>query len=304
MLQSGGLAAAPPGQLHPQPLRFVKHRPLRGVAHSRRISTTLLRNQGQDGSVRGRALSRHMPPSSRILSADRMPSNTLKSDIETDGSEPQRLIRRKPSDLPLKVRKTRGNRSSETDSNTSIPSNSSYNGFIDDTAPSCSIEGPQASHSHNFIPSTPSPSYSQPSLNLSEKTSSGTLQIGRNDISSYATRHLSPSKPVESPLRTTLKRHPSVKRRVFTKMLGGFQPKPKLTSPRRNGQSDSSLFRRLSGKGESSRNMRSKSFRVTTPSSDALSPSQTCPEPPLRYVNSSMCISVIRIPRVFFRSFG
>ena len=304
MLQSGGLAVAPPGQLHPQPLRFVKHKPLRGVAHSQRISTTLLRNQGRDGSVKDRALSRHVPLSPRMLSADRIPSNTPKSDTKTDGSETQRLIRRKPSDLPLKVRKTRGSRSSETDSNTSIPSNSSYNGFIGDTAPSYSIEGPQASHSHNFIPSTPSPSYSRPSLNLSEKTSSSTLQIGRDDISSYATRHLSPSKPAKSPLRTTLKRHPSVKRRVFTKMLGGFQLKPKLTSPRRNGQSDSSLFRRLSAKGESSGNMRSKSFRVTTPSSDTLSPSQACPKPPLRYVNSSMCISVIHIPRTFFGPLG
>ena len=304
MLQSGGLAVAPPGQLHPQPLRFVKHKPLRGVAHSQRISTTLLRNQGRDGSVKDRALSRHVPLSPRMLSADRIPSNTPKSDTKTDGSETQRLIRRKPSDLPLKVRKTRGSRSSETDSNTSIPSNSSYNGFVGDTTPSYSIEGPQASHSHNFIPSTPSPSYSRPSLNLGEKTSSSTLQIGRDDISSYATRHLSPSKPAKSPLRTTLKRHPSVKRRVFTKMLGGFQLKPKLTSPRRNGQSDSSLFRRLSVKGELSGNMRSKSFRVITPSSDTLSPSQACPKPLLRYVNSSMCISVIRIPRTFFGPLG
>ncbi|XTI85638.1 hypothetical protein V2W45_1230483 [Cenococcum geophilum] len=296
MLQSRGLAVAPPGQLHPQPLRFVKHKPLKGVAHSQRISTTLLRNQGRDGSVRGQALSRHVPPSSRMLSADCIPSNTPKSDIKTDGSETQRLIRRKPSDLPLKVRKTRGSRSSETDSNTSIPSNSSYNGFIGDTAPSYSIEDPQASHSHNFIPSTPSPSYSRPSLNLSEKTSSSTLQIGRDDISSYATRHLSPSKPAESPLRTTLKRHPSVKRRVFTKMLGGFQLKPKFTSPRRNGQSDSSLFRRLSVKGESSRNMRSKSFRVTTPSSDTLSPSQTYPESPLSPFTSEVCLAVLRPP--------
>ena len=300
MLQSGGFAVAPPGQLHPQPLHFVKHRPLRRVAHSRRISTTLLRNQEREG----RALSQHVPPPSRILSADCIPSNAPKPDTETDGSEPQRLIRQKPSDLPLKVRKTRGSRSSETNLNTSISRNSSYNGFIGDTAPSCSIEGSQASHSHNFIPSTPSPSYSRPSLNLNEKTFSSTLQIGRDGISSYATRHLSPSKPAESPLRTTLKRHPSVKRRVFTKMLGGFQLKPKITSPRRNGQSDSSLFRRLSGKGESSGNIISKSFRVTTLPSDTLSPSQTCPEPPLRYVNSSMCISVIRIPRAFSGSMG
>lgn len=294
MLQPRGLAVPPPGQLHPQPLRFVKHRPLRGVAHSRRTSTTLLRNQGRDDSARGRALSQHIPPSSRILSADRIPSNTPKSDIETDGSEPQRLIRRKPSDLPLKVRKMRGSRSSETDSNTSIPSNSSYIGFIGDTAPSCSIEGPQASHSHNFIPSTPSPSYSRPSLNLSEKTSSSALRIERDDISSYAIHHLSPSKPAKSPLRATLKKHPSVKRRVFTKMLGGFQPKLKLTSPRRNGQSNSSLFRRLSGKGESSGNMRSNNFRVTTPSSDTLSPSQTCPEPPLSPFTSEVCLAVLR----------
>ncbi|OCL02892.1 hypothetical protein AOQ84DRAFT_392629 [Glonium stellatum] len=294
MLQSGGLVVVPSCQLHPQPLRSVKHRPLRGVTHSRRISTTLSRNQGLDGFLGGQDLSRHAPLSSTLPSTERVPSDIPESDTEASRSEPQRVIKRKPSDLPLKIRKTRGSRSSETDSNTSIPSNSCHNGFINGTTQPGSVEGLQKSYSRNLIPSTPPPSYSRPSFQLGETKSSSTLQTGRENISNFATHHLSPSELTESPLRTTPKRHPSVKRRVFTRMLGGLQPRPKLTSPRRNGQSDGSLFRRLSGKSESNRTMRSKSFRVTTPSSDTLSSSQTASEAPSSPFTSEICLAAPR----------
>jgi hypothetical protein len=192
------------------------------------------------------------------------------------GVETQEVISQKPSDTPLRVRKSRGSRASGSESTTSIPSNSSY------ASPSSYIPSytdeklealPRKKSSH-LLPSSSSFSLENfnPSLHSSELDSTSTL--GERPFTAAGEQVTARTQTLSSP-RATPKRRPSTKRRVLTRMLGGFQAKPR-SSPQRNGHSDGSLFRRLSGRSNSSNNLRSKSIATADPSMDTLTSQSSC----------------------------
>ncbi|KAF2493146.1 hypothetical protein BU16DRAFT_583304 [Lophium mytilinum] len=112
---------------------------------------------------------------------------------------------------------------------------------------------------------------SDPSLHSQAVQSTSTLGEHSNTISGG---QITPKQTTSSP-RITPKRRTSTKRRVLTRMLGGFQTKSKTPPRQRSGQSESSLSRRLSGKSESTDTSCSKSPTTVAQSTSTLITNQS-----------------------------
>ncbi|KAF2812674.1 uncharacterized protein BDZ99DRAFT_497039 [Mytilinidion resinicola] len=265
-----------PHQLQPQPLHFVKQTPARRLTRRpapRRPSG--LHSYQQKASQFGPTTSSRASPAFSVPSPINASGVITAAKRTAFGLEAQDIISQKPSDTPLKVRKVRGRGASGSDSAQSIASNSSY---VNRSNPITSYTGQEAdaisvNRSIQCLPRSSSVSLENVNPGLHSQAVQSASSLGERAIIA-AGGQITP-KQIKSSPRITPKRRTSTKRRVLTKMFGGFQTKSKTPPRQRSGQSESSLFRRLSGRSESTDTSRSKSPATVAPSTETLITSQS-----------------------------
>ncbi|KAJ9640969.1 hypothetical protein H2199_005637 [Coniosporium tulheliwenetii] len=258
-------------QFSPSPLDASKWKPTRIATHTGAIGrppTKIAQSQYRDLTVA------HTSPyraSAAAQSKHSLPSVPAPSSVSGDGiqrgqmsSLSMRSLSTTPmDDKTLRIRKTRSTKTLQLSS--ADVYSTRLSGFA---TPTTAYKGePQGSRSALYsVDETESPSSSHlPRRVYGSRRMPDILQ--RAEESTPLAAPTVPELSTSPPIQPAARRRPSVKKRVLSKVMGSLQNNPKPAPRLRNGQSEGSLFRRLSVHSNSTSQSRAISSDVASLSS-------------------------------------